>query len=212
MTYNDFISQFTIYDNPPEKKGYHRHHIVPVSEQITPDNRQVYLTLPQHMWAHILYDRENVTKTARWFLIVCNKPLEFFTDYMLCLSYAYTLRKKREIAGKKISEKLSGDNSYWYGKVGPMYGRTGEKCPSYGKHRTEESKKKQSESISGEKHWNYGKHLTEEHRKNLSESLKGNNKGQHWYNDGYKEIHANECPEGFTLGRLSSRNKGSIHN
>ena len=200
MTYSEFISQFRVYDNPPEKKGYHRHHIIPVSEQTTPDNRQVYLTLPQHMWAHILYDRENGTKTASYFLNVCNKPIEFFTSYELCLAYSYTLRKKcpdnsceknpfygqhhKEEVRKKISESRKGK---CVGGKNPMYGRTGEKHPMYGKHLPEEIRKKLSEKAklrTGEKSPMYGKH---------------------WYNNGTVNLFANECPEGFVLGRLSNK-------
>ena len=51
--------------------------------------------------------------------------------------------------------------------------RKGEKAPFYGKHHSEETRKKLSEARKGEKNPNYGKHLSEETRKKLSEAHKG---------------------------------------
>ena len=77
-----------------------------------------------------------------------------------------------------------------------------------GKHRSEETRKKISESKKG-------KHLSVETRKKLSESIKGkhrseetrkkmseSHKGNHWYNNGFKCIKAKTCPEGFVPGGL----------
>ena len=47
---------------------------------------------------------------------------------------------------------------------------TGKNNPMYGKHVSEETRKKMSEAQKGEKHHMYGKHMREEHRKNLSKS------------------------------------------
>jgi len=47
---------------------------------------------------------------------------------------------------------------------------TGKNNPMYGKHVSEETRKKMSEAQKGEKHHLYGKHMREEHRKNLSKS------------------------------------------
>lgn len=41
------------------------------------------------------------------------------------------------------------DNEYLQGKNNPMYGRTGEKAPLYGKHHSEETRAKQSEAHKG---------------------------------------------------------------
>lgn len=103
MSYSEFISRFEVFDNPPFRKGFDRHHIVPLSEQKEPDNRQIYLTPTQHMWAHILYDREHGTNTADWFLKLCGKPAEYFDCWEKCFAYIYTLRKKKEDAHKKLS-------------------------------------------------------------------------------------------------------------
>ena len=50
-----------------------------------------------------------------------------------------------------------------------------------------------------------GKHLSEDTRKKMSESNKGKNywtKGTHWYNNGVICVRAKTCPEGFVPGRL----------
>ena len=60
-----------------------------------------------------------------------------------------------------------------------------------GKHHSEESRKKLSESKKG-------KHLSEETRTKLSESIKC----KHWYNNGVICVRAKTCPEGFVPGRI----------
>lgn len=68
----------------------------------------------------------------------------------------------------------------------------------YGKHHTEEAKKKIGEAKKGTIPWCKGKHLTNEIKNKLSEAAKG----MHYYNNGYKCIKAKECPEGFVPGML----------
>lgn len=50
--------------------------------------------------------------------------------------------------------------------------------PFYGKHHTEEQKRKLSEAMKGENNPLYGKHLTEEHKSKLSEAMKGRYVGE----------------------------------
>ena len=97
----------------------------------------------------------------------------------------------------------------------------GEKHPMYGKHQSEETKKKMSEAHKGKHHsdearkkiaealkgkpsGNKGKHFSEESKKKLSEAKKGNtaNRGKHWFNNGKINKFCYECPEGFVPGRL----------
>jgi hypothetical protein len=73
--------------------------------------------------------------------------------------------------GKKrpdMSKKMSGENNY-------MFGKRGEKCPNFGRHYSEETRKLMSEKRAGEKHPMFGKHLSEETKQKISEKKKGRN-------------------------------------
>ena len=63
--------------------------------------------------------------------------------------------------GKQLSEehkqKISENHSDVKGENNPCYGRTGENHPFYGKHHSEETKKKHSERMSGENNPMYGR-------------------------------------------------------
>jgi group I intron endonuclease len=97
--------------------------------------------------------------------------------------------------GKKRSEetkrKISLNSAHLSGKNHPMFGirRYGKDNPFFGKHFSEEMKKKLSESCKGKVHtkeykehmskvmkgiipWNTGKHLSEEHKERLSLATK----------------------------------------
>ena len=76
--------------------------------------------------------------------------------------------------------------------------KKGEKCYIFGKHLSEETRKKLRESKKGENHPMFGKHLSEETRTKLSEAIKC----KHWYNNGVICVRAKTCPEGFVPGRL----------
>ena len=68
-----------------------------------------------------------------------------------------------------------------------------------GYKRSEETKKKMSDS------WDYDKHFSEETKKKMSETHKGKNiwiRGTRWFNNGKINIRAKACPEGFVPGRL----------
>ena len=117
----------------------------------------------------------------------------------------------------------------------------GENHPMYGKHHSDESKKKMSEVRKGKpktEEWrkrigeankgkkmseearrkvseaNKGKKRSEEHKKKISKAQKGNTyaKGMHWYNNGKENKYCYECPDGFVPGRLFTNiNKGNRH-
>lgn len=88
------------------------------------------------------------------------------------------------------------------GEKNGMYGDhrfAGENHPMYGKHHTEEAKRKISERSKGENNPMYGDHR-----------FAGENHpiyGKHFYTDGNKNIVAYECPEGFRPGKTIFKNK-----
>ena len=70
-----------------------------------------------------------------------------------------------------------------------------------GKLVSEETRKKMSDVKKGKDNPMYGKHHSEEHKK----KMKGKNiwtKGMHWYNNGKINIMSKECPDGFVPGML----------
>ena len=58
--------------------------------------------------------------------------------------------------------------------------------------------------MKGENNPLFGKHHSEESRKKTSEANKGNTKakGKFWFNNGIINIRSKECPEGFAKGRI----------
>ena len=75
----------------------------------------------------------------------------------------------------------------------------GENNPMYGRHHSDEARKKMSHS------WDYDKHFSAETRKKMS-TLR---KGRRWFNNGKESKFCFECPDGFTPGRLRT-NKSLI--
>lgn len=86
-----------------------------------------------------------------------------------------------------------GENNHWFGKHHSEETKAKMSESHKGKHRTfsEEHKRKISESLKG-------KTLSEERKKKMSESMRI----LHWYNNGTKTIRAKSCPDGFTPGRI----------
>ena len=119
-------------------------------------------------------------------------------------------RKKMSDAKKNMSEetrkKMSKSRKGKYtGEYNSMYGKhhseeTRKKMSDswdYDKHFTADTRKKMSEALKG-------KPKTEEWKKKLSESHKGNTnvRGTRWFNNGEKCVRAIECPPGFVPGRI----------
>ena len=88
---------------------------------------------------------------------------------------------------------------------------SGENNPFYGKHHSDESKKKIAEAHKGMKMPT----RSEEHRRHISESNKGKHrsdetkrkisdakKGKHWYTNGTNNVCTSECPIGYKPGRV----------
>ena len=213
MTYTEYISQFPVFDNPPKKKGYCYHHIVPECEQkrlygSIIDKRGVLLSIAQHMWAHLLYDREFCTFTSSWFLVACRKPSEYFDCFEKCLAYSYTLRKKEEARLEKSAKmqrtpeyrKKLSERQLEYYRNNPVSEEIRQKISSslrgkfLDRHASAEARKKMSEKRklrTGEKAPMYGR-----------SGDKSPIYGRHWYNDGTNNVFTYECPQGFVKGRL----------
>ena len=82
---------------------------------------------------------------------------------------------------------MVGSRNNMYGKRGKesnCFGRTGPKHPMYGKHHTEEARKKISTGLKG-----------------VYAGDKSTHWGKHWYTDGITSVLAEDCPDGFWMGR-----------
>ena len=96
--------------------------------------------------------------------------------------------------------------------------KKGENHPFFGKHHSEETRKKIGEAKNG-------KHLSAETRKKMSETRKGKSlsaetrkkmsearKGSYFFNNGVKSIRAKTCPEGFVKGRIKPKKERLLRN
>ena len=130
------------------------------------------------------------------------QPIKFYDTVEECRKAEEELLTRYDIANNPYcynlknaavgwtSEDMTGEKHPQYGKRGKdshNYGRhlsdehrkklsenhramTGENNHMYGKHHTEETRKKMSEAQKGEKHRLYGKHLSEKTRQKLSQA------------------------------------------
>jgi len=124
----------------------------------------------------------------------------------------YSEESKRKMSestkGQKCPEYLKDYFSKLYsGEGNPMYGRSGELSPNYGKFTSEETRKKISEA-------NKGKIITEEQKEKISNSLKGRFIGE--LNPFYGKQHSEETKQylrEINIGKIISqetRNKQSV--
>ena len=175
LTYEEFIQniletrgRFNCGD------GYHeRHHIIP--KCLGGGNEEenlIDLFAKEHFIAHKLLAQENPDNNSLVFAWTCmafpnNKVQERYEvtpeeyeEAKKAISKAMFGRVVSEETRQKLSEAHKGKNA-------------GENHPFYGKHHTEESKKKMSKNriyLSGENNPNYGKHLSEQAKQKISES------------------------------------------
>lgn len=219
-----YISQFEVLDNPPLKDEYHRHHIVPKSQQTEKDERCVYLTPAQHLWAHILYDRAHGTKTATGILNQAFLKRENIHSLNDCLIFNEVDRKNRissserrkgthqsEESNRKRSESHMGKNTWIKGRRHFTDGKTevlSFECPEgFWEGRlpvSEETRKKQSLAKIGKASWNKGKPSWNKGGK--APWVKCPNKGLLWWTDGKSNKYSLECPgEGWVKGMTKKR-------
>ena len=178
-TYEEFIQN--ILDTRGRfncKDMYHeRHHIVPKCMNGNDDvENLIDLYAREHFEAHRLLALENPDNESliyAWHMMsVMNNNGQ--RDYEVTAEEYEEARIAHSIA---CSEKMSGSGNPMYGKVSAMYG----------KHHTEDAKKKLSEARKGENNPmfgkfgvnapNYGKQWSDESRKKLSAANSGKNNG-----------------------------------
>lgn len=156
--------------------------------------------------------------------------------YRGMMARAFTLMRKKAVAyaTDETIEQIARDYEEAMREVAEASSKAlkGENHPMYGKHHSEETKKKMREAMKGEKNPMYGKHLSEETRKKMREAKKGKHlseetrkklreakkgkrfseehkknigearKGMHWFNNGKINKLCYECPPGFVPGRI----------
>ena len=171
------------------KEITHKHHIIPKHAGGTDDSTNlIELTIEDHAEAHrLLYEQY-----GRWQDKVAWHGLAKLTN-------AHYLM---------LSEKMTGENNPMYGKPAPNRGvkRPGIGGRKKGTKWSDEERAIHSESRSKEGHYDYLKDPAR--AKKISDAKKGSKgttTGRKWYNNGIKQILANECPKGYVHGRISKK-------
>ncbi len=179
--------------NPP-KENFEKHHILPKSlfhEKAKDKNNLVKLTYREHYVAHhLLYlhykkkgDKNATMKMALAWRMMCKN-----TNGLHVSINEYEKAKQADKEERKIKYKGKGN-------------------PFYGKHLSDDHKKKMALKLKGRKTWNKGKHLSKEHIEKLKYSHFGKsspNKGKIWINNGIisKFSKIDQIPNGFVKGKL----------
>lgn len=112
--------------------------------------------------------------------------IQFFNSNNADFGYNLTIggQGSRKLSSDNLARKKKAIADYWASDKGKIQAKKhslevmGKNNPMYGKHHTEESKRKISESVTGMKNPNYGKHFTDEHKAKISESNKGKHNNQ----------------------------------
>lgn len=138
-----------------------RHHILPKCCNGTDDeDNLIDLFAREHFEAHRLLALENPD----------NEKL-MYAWWMM--SHAKSKNQDRyEVTAEEYEEARIEFGRAMSGELNPMYGKRGENNPNYGRHHSEEAKKKMSESLkgkmTGENAPMYGKHRSEETKRKIS--------------------------------------------
>lgn len=179
----------------PPLKDFEKHHILPKSlfPKFAKDKQNlVKLTYREHYLAHhLLYlhyksigDTESMIKMGYALRLMCKNK-----DGLHISFHEYEEAKKIDKSLRKIAYK-------------------GEKNPFYGKHLSDESKKKMKSKLKGRKVWNKGLKMTKETIEKLRNSHLGKNspnKGRIYVNNGSvnKIVFSDQIPLGFVKGKLN---------
>ena len=163
----------------------------------------------------------------------CSEPLDKIEHYEEAKADNFAdwcIHHRREIQhdGTRVSVQELIDRNLYFGRPAEelifmrfeehsTLHHKGENNPFFGKHHSEETRQKLSESHKGKHHSeesrkkmseaHKGKHLSEEHRRNMSAALKGKHnsaearkkmseahKGKLWWNDSISNKISKECP------------------
>lgn len=191
----------------PDDNIYEKHHIIPrcfggfgdyksnrFKKENTKNSNCIYLNPMDHYTGHklIFEDMPNNSKAAFGWWNMCHVR-----------------------SGDKSYREIIEVDADEYNELRRRYLKncSGENASFYGKHLSEDQRKKLSESRKGcsnklltaivkDKWAKY----TPEERKEIMNQRGMNVKGRHFYNNGVNEILAFECPDGYVLGRLKNRN------
>ena len=156
-------------------------------------------------------------------------PIKFYDNADECRKAEEELLKKYDIANNQYCYNIKNGAIGWTsedmkGEKNPNYGKhhteetrkklsqanKGENNPMYGKTHTENTRKKMSQANKGEKHPMYGKHHTDATRKKMSQASKGENNPMYGKrgkdSQRYGKHHTDE-----TRQKLSESKKGEKH-
>ena len=215
--YEDLMNIFQTAKNREYINNKHKHHIVPRhcfnKYNIDIDNSSenlIYLSIGEHCLVHYYYyilGKEKWFKEANnssWKMLMkiylgevyeeCKDNIvlmKLFCDTIDKKEYTYKSYERSEETKRKNGDANRGTKN-------GMYGKCGEKHHFFGKHHSDESKKKMSESHKGQIPPNKGKPMSEETKKKISESLKGKpspNKGKHLSEEHKKKLSEAESGE-----------------
>lgn len=134
--------------------------------------KKTFINFSKYRHGKIYYARKKYCKESDWVYKVleyCDvDKLDEREQYYIEL-YDTMNNGYNSDTGGHLNRKLSNEARQKF---------SGSGNPFYGKHHTEEQKRKLSEAMKGENNPLYGKHLTEEHKSKLSEAMKGRYVGE----------------------------------
>ena len=191
MTYQEYISQFPIYETQKkaQAKGFEAHHVVPKALQSKDsfDDRCVRLTPYEHIYAHYLLALESADAIKVFFLMINRNEFKLSDIEKVSLEELKDIAELREQGRKAVSKSMTGrhPSEETKKKISKTIStiqkgrKTSEETKkkisiaNTGKVRSKETRKKISEAGKGRTSWNKGKSWSEETRKKIGEASKG---------------------------------------